>query len=941
MRVFKIVLTLLLTSSFLTSIGQTGFISGIVLDEENGMEIIAASVYVKTTQQGVYTKWDGSFFFEDVPVGNHEIEIKYLSYTSKIITVEVKANDTTKVNVTLKSEAKTLGTAVVKAERITNTEQAVVLEIRNSQQVVSGVSKEQMAKSQDNNAAQVISRVPGVTVVENRFVMIRGLSERYNNVMINNVIAPSTEVDRRTFSFDLIGSGSLDRMLIFKSGSADLPGDFAGGIIKLYTIDAVSKNYTNIKIGYGHRMGTTFTPYLQSQGSKTDMLGFDNGFRALPGSFPTTGYFQDLPRNSQQRTDAAHDLPNNFVTKQRMAIPDFSIGLDMGRVFTFRGIKISAINNINYSVSYQNFSREFNRYFDWSDQSLPITKRFAFTDENYQQDVKINILSNWVFELNAKNKIKFKNLFNQIGENETIVRSGEDFIQRPNDDLRNYLLGYRSRTIYTSQLEGTHILKDNHVMNWVAGFSYMGESEPDLRRFRTFRPRNSPAEAGYQMQLPPSSNLFETGRYFGGMNEFSFSQGLDYAIKLDDKKNGKKINFGYYVDYKTRNFDSRYFSYLYPGFADPAEGERIKRLPLDQIFSNDNVKAKDGLILEEGTRPIDSYSASNFLSSTYVNYVLPINRFTFTTGARLEYNIQSLLSRDDFDTIEVNNPISSPLPFLSINYDINKNSLVRFGYSRTVNRPEFRELAPFLFYDYKMEAGRIGNRDLKTATIDNLDLRYEYYPRSGETISIGTFYKNFINPIENKTIITTEQPTFTYINADKAFNYGVELELRKSLKGLTKNKFIDDLSVNINGSLIYSQVDLGSTAVAQQQVRPLQGQSPYIINTAMSYNNEKKGISVTAVYNMFGDRIFSVGDVLFPTIYERSRHSLDLTVNIKANDRLTFKMGVQNILNAPFRFYEDSDRNEIINTKDNPIVVFRRGSYFSFSASYNIHKNSK
>jgi outer membrane receptor protein involved in Fe transport len=228
---------------------------------------------------------------------------------------------------------------------------------------------------------------------------------------------------------------------------------------------------------------------------------------------------------------------------------------------------------------------------------------------------------------------------------------------------------------------------------------------------------------------------------------------------------------------------------------------------------------------------------------------------------------------------------------------------------------------------------------LKTATIDNFDFRYEYYPRGGETVSVGAFYKNFTNPIENRTIVTTEQPTFSYINADKAFNYGVELELRKSLLGVTNYAFLNKLSVNVNFSYIISQVDLGETAVAQARVRALQGQSPYIFNSAISYNDEKNKLAVTAVYNIFGDRIFSVGDVIFPTIYELSRHSFDLTINKKVGERLTFKIGAQDLLNFPFRFFEDSDRNEKITSDDNPIVVYRRGSIVSFSMSYDLSRS--
>ena len=926
-------------------LGQKGVIKGLITDSTNSMEIIGAAVKVAGTDLGVITNFDGAFIISNVPVGKATLEISFISYATKRITVNVTAEDTVFVKTTLASNEIMLKAAVIKAERLTNTQEAVLFEIRDASQVVSGISSQQIHKSQDNNAAQVMQRVPGVTIMDNRFVMIRGLSERYNNIMINNVIAPSTEVNKRTFSFDLIPSGALDRMMVYKSGSAELPGDFAGGVIKVYTVENIEERFFKIGIGTGIRAGTTFNPYYQSQGSSTDFLGFDNGFRAIPDQFPSTRNLQNSPRNSQLRQDAAHSLPNNFQTSSSTAVPDFSFGISFGEKFNIGKVQVTGINSVGYSQSYQYYKRDFHRYFEWVDEEQPIIKRFEFEDDTYEKQVKINALSNWTFKFNNKHKIKFKNLFNQIGENETIIRNGEDFIQRPGDELRNYLLGYRSRSIYSGQLEGIHEFTDRKNLSWVIGSSYLKEDEPDLRRFRTFRPEgvHSNETEGFQMQLPPSSNLFETGRYYGKLNEYSINHGTDYTYNLDNrKKDGKKIKVGYYTDSRSRSFSSRYMSYLYPGFFDPAEGERIRRLPLDEIFSPENIKTENGLILEEGTRPIDEYTASNHLAAAYIGFNLPINtKWSTSVGFRGEYNVQSLQSRDDATIIEVNNPIFSSLPFLNLSYNISKNSIVRVAYGRTVNRPEFRELAPFLYYDYKMEAGVIGNPNLKTATIDNLDLRYEFYPRPGETISLGSFYKKFTNPIENRTIITTESPQFTFINADAAFNYGFELELRKSLQGLTSSKILNNFSFNINSSVIWSQVDLGATAVAQDQIRPLQGQSPYIINAAVYYNDEKRNLSVSAVYNIIGERIYSVGDVLFPTIYELPRNSIDLTITKRISKQVTFKMGFQDLLNAPFRFYQDSNRDGKITESDDPVFTLRRGTYSSFSLAVDLYKTKK
>ncbi len=942
MRAFlTFALVIALMGSLFAQATPNGILAGIIIDGSAKEPIIGANILIEGTDLGTATDFDGFYAINNIPAGKYNIRITYLGYDPVFMSnVEVKPGEKFTLDVVMSPSAVVLNEITTTATRKTNTVQAVLLEVRQAKQVVSGVSSQQIARSQDNNAAQVMSRIPGVTIIEGRFVMIRGLSERYNNVMINNVVAPSTEVDKRTFSFDLISTSALDRMLVYKSGAAEFPGDFAGGVIKLFTNEEVESNFTRLNLGVGYRVGTTLQPHWQSKGSATDFLGFDSGFRSLPSTFPTTNTLKDTPRNSKLRQEAAHTLPNNFQALESTAMPDYSLGLSFGRNMSLGGKALSTVTTINYSTSYQHYQRDFFRYFEWVDRTQPILQRFSYDDRGYEKQNRITIMSNWKWRLNERNRITFKNLFNQIGENETILRNGFDFIQRPNDNLSNYLLGYRSRSIYTGQLEGNHELSALSNLRWVAGGSFLRELEPDMRRFRTFRPKNQ-GDQNYIMQLPPSSNLFDTGRYYGDLMEFSANHGMDYTRKLPGLgSKGAALKAGYYVDYRNRDFDSRYLSYLYPGFFNPDTLRNLERLPLDEIFSKENIRTVDGFVIEEGTRGIDSYKANSFTSAGYISGEASISRLDITGGMRTEYNVQEIQTTDDVvGRLVVNNPVLSILPFANLGLNLTDKSLLRMAYSRTVNRPEFRELAPFVFYDYKLEAGRFGNPNLVTASIQNFDLRYEMYPRVGETFSMGAFYKHFVNPIENKTIITTEQPQFSYINADFARSYGVEVEVRKSLRGITGSPFLDRFSVNANASIIRSSVDLGSSAVAQDRVRPLQGQSPYIVNVALYYEEPVGQMSASLVYNIFGNRIFSVGDVLFPTIYELSRNSLDFTIAKRVN-KVSYKLGIQNILDAPYRFFEDSDRNEKItlNGNDNPVFTFRRGQLAGVSVSFDLNK---
>ena len=919
------------------AMAQKGVLKGVVLDKETRETLIGAQVWLVGTDYRGVTDIDGNFKINDIPVGNYQVEADYMFYNKYASEVTIKAQEETIINPELEPKVVSVGEVEIVAEKRTNSDAAVLVETKEAKAVVSAISREQIARSTDRTAAEAMQRIPGITIVDSRFALIRGVNTRYNSVVINNVVAPSTEIDRRTFSFDMIPSSSLDRMVIYKTASPEYPGDFAGGVIRLYTVSQVDKDFLNLKIETGYRNGTTFQDYYQSKGSGTDIFGFDNGFRTLPENFPTRDVLVNQGPTSTLRQSAARSLENNYTAQLQQGMPNFGLGLNFGKTFKFGGVKkLSTVNSINYSQSYQSFERNFHRYQIWTNFETPIDEWFEYVDNVYQKENRINIMSNWSLTLSNNSRIKFSNLLNQVGENETIIRRGQNYFQRPGEDQENYLLGYKSRTIYSGQLEGIHEVGpgSKNKLNWVLGGSYLGELEPDLRRFRRFKDEDS---TDFVNVFSPSSNLFDNSRYYGDLNEFTVSNGVNYTQDISKSEENKNLlKAGYYFDYRSREFTSRYFSTTYPGFFDPNAFDELTALPLDQIFAPENYLTQDGFILQEGTRPIDAYTANNTLVAAFVSTDLNFNHLNISGGLRTEYNIQRMNSRDDFGLIVVDNPVLSVLPSLNLAYAVNTKNLFRLAYGRTVNRPEFRELAPFLFYDYKLESSRVGNPNLKTANIDNLDFRYENYPRPGETFSFGVFYKRFTNPIEDRLIVTTEQSSLTFVNADFAYAYGAEIELKKSLKNITSSTFLDKISINLNASYIFSRVDLGETATAQDRVRSLQGQAPYIVNAALYYTNNAKQINASVIYNIYGRNIFAVGDVSFPTMFELERNSLDLTVSKTLKGGVVLKGAVQNILDAPYRFYQDSNRNGAIDDIDHVIINFRRGTLVTFSVQFDL-----
>ncbi len=912
-------------------------VNGIVQDSITKKIIKNANIKVLGTLIDTTTDTEGKFNFL-VAAGEYEliINVKNIEKYRSKITVKEGENLSLNKIVIQGNEVENIGTAKIKVVKKTNTAKAVIQEVKKAQEVVSAISEQEIKQTTATDAAKVAARVPGVTLMENRFIMLRGLSQRYNSVQINNINAPSTEVDKRAFSFDLVPSNMLDKVLIYKSGSAELAGDFAGGVIKLYTKSNVEKDFLTVNIGLGYRVGTTFKTRLNNNiSSGSDLLGYDNGQRKLPIGLP-----ESLAGVSQSTSILyGKQFENNYALNSTTAPLDFGFGIGFGKEIILNKLKkkkLFSINNIGYSTSYQAYNAKRYRYqFDQTDY---VRQMFNYNDENYAVESKINVLSNWIYSPNKKSTYSFKNMFNQIGENETTIRTGVNPTERPNDEWKNYGFHYTSRSIYFGQLEGVNKLnKMNDKLSYTAGYSFIKRNEPDFRRFRTFKAIGSNDD--YTLQIQGPASLFDAARFYSNLNENTKSGTVNYEKNFKNSFDTAKnivLKIGAYAEDKQRDFSARWLSYSYTGNPNAA----LLKLPINEIFNSDNVST-NGFKIAEGTNPSDKYDANNTLAAAYSGLTMPLGRLNVVIGARVEHFSQTLKSATNNDKVDVNLTNTNLLPSLNTAYYINDKSLVRLTYCRTINRPEFRELAPFVYYDFMYDLNVVGNPNLKIATIDNVDARYEIYPTSSETISVGAFYKKFKNPIENYVQPVGLSPQFTLQNASSATNYGAEIEVRKSLDKISQNNLIKNLSLVLNASYIFSQVDLGKdSTLSQAQKRPLQGQSPYIVNFSVFYNNDKKGLNANISYNVFGKRIAFVGNTIFPTVYEMPRHAIDLTFSKNVGKKLSLKFSVSDVLNFQNRLWQDTNNDGKIDFKkgrtDHELLNFRRGQMVSFGVSYKI-----
>ncbi len=569
---------------------QTGTLKGNIIDSLAKESIIGATVFLEELKLGGVTDLDGNYIINSIPQGNHIITISFTGYSTKKITnVKIEDGKITTLNLGLREDVDNAGEVIITAERETGSELSMISAIKASEQVAVGVSSEQIAKAQDRDASQVIRRLPGVSLVENRFVMVRGLSQRYNAVMVNDILTPSSEVDIKAFSFDVVPSSVIDRLFIYKSGAGELPGEFAGGVIKIYTKNAPEENFTNLSLGTGIRLGTTFNSALKIQGSATDMLGFDNGYRQLPSSFPAT---LSSSLSSEQRAVFAQQLPNNWLAQNTNISPDVRIGFNMGRRFKIGGIKVGNMTSVNYSnVNLYTPDVKLNNYgaFDEATQQTQILGKNE--DKIFSTTTRLGVLHNWWFKLNDNHSIEFKNLFNQMGFSETTQRQNTRFDN--GSEAMNYSYRYEQRSILTSQLVGKHSTNGGKFnINWVLGYSFTNRKEPDWRRFTTSRALGS--NDAYTFAIPGSPNAFQASRFYSNLNENVLTNAInvEYKIGKKDDPNPIKVRAGSYVELKNRSFNARVFSYLNAPNANTTELTNIRVLPFDQIFANQNVNGQ-------------------------------------------------------------------------------------------------------------------------------------------------------------------------------------------------------------------------------------------------------------------------------------------------------------------------------------------------------------
>lgn len=865
-------------------------IKGKVTDSTTGEPLIGATVQIDGTTKAAATDIDGLFAFSGLDENaNYTLTIKYISYkTKKIDGVRAEAQSQV-IEIKLTPDEQTLNEITVTGVARKNTEIAVIQMTKSSPVIVSNISAQEITKTQDTNAGEVIRRVPGVSLIDDKFVMVRGLSQRYNNVWINGGAVPSSEADSRAFSFDLIPSSQIDNMQIVKTPSPEYPADYTGGFITITTKDIPAENTAELSVGGNWNDITSFSDFKYAKGSGTDFLGFDSGMRGLNGGINSTlnsiaGNGVDLLNNH---------LNNDWRVRNMNPVGDLKLSGSLGRRWKLGDRQLGMIAAFNYSNEYRKYENMQNNLFGVYDADKDQSNYLRYSvDDQYNHNVRLGAMLNFtLLSADGNSKYQLKNIFNQIGNDRYTWREGLS-AQSDNENSAEYY--YRSRTTYNGQITGKHTFALDEL-DWSASYSYANRNVPDRRRYLI----NDALEPGV-MQLTSPNDI---SREWTKLDEHIVSAAVNDKHDFKFGSFTPSLKFGAYGEYRTRKYTTRDFIYNWNAASNTLP-DGFRQNDLSEMLSDENYFGADRLYLLEEQHMRNNYKGNNYLGAGYFAANIPLGNFNIYAGLRYEYDHMELITntRDNAESpFSHNYEYNDLFPSVNTTYKINDQHQLRLSYGKTVNRPEFREVSPSVFYDFDLASNVQGNTDLKPCYIQNVDFRYEFYPSKGEIISIAAFYKYFDSPIEwTYTVTGGTSLVYSYMNAQRANNYGIELDIRKDLSFIGLPGF----SWSFNGALIKSRVKF--EAGSKEEDRPMQGQSPYLVNTGLFYKNDKLQLDVALLYNRIGKRIIGVGRsegttsgneaLRVPDSYEMPRDVIDLSASKKFGNHWELKLSIRDLL---------------------------------------------
>lgn len=962
--------------------GASGILEGKVLDASSGEPLIGAKVKAQDTKYETKVGLDGTYELP-LPPGTYTIRISADDFDALVVSnVAIEKDEAETLNRELTPMAGGIQVFEVVAEAPKETEGARLQQRKKATQSQDIMSRDEIEKSGGGSTSNVARRIVGATVIDGRFVFVRGLGHRYGNTLFDRARVPSPEPELRTIPLDIFPSGALSGITVIKTATPDIPADFAGGSTQLEARSVPEEFVFDVGAEIGVNTATTGRTMRTSKGFfGADAFGFGNLPRALPDVLPRDTKVQrgllDDNFNPVWSDEDIRRFGNAFNLDTRAASatapPNWSLKTTIGNGWeTKKSGRLGFTVGLAYGNKHQSV-RESLRIFAVRDDDMDPdtfenpdldteTPQIDYTSLKTTYSVDWSALFAGGWKIDDNNDIKATVFYSRDAQDE--AREFNGTAQRVLGDAyaKNTRLRYIMRSILFTRLGGEHVApaaKDLEI-DWFGSYSQARRDDPSMREMLFNTEADNPVDSDYFIVNANATQLFLD------LVDHTESGALDMALPF--KQWGQldsKLKWGAWIEGKQREFLGRRFVFASTQGVPPPFG--TGNVLIGNVGSG---LPSEGLpfYINETTRDTESYEASQEVYAGYAMIDLPLVRWLrLVGGVRFE---ASNIETDPFspfgDPIDPNYHARLEdrdwLPSVSLIFPVRNDMNVRISGYETLARPEFRELVPFRFLDFVGGIAVFGDPTLVSTRIWNADARWEWFPSASEVLAVSAFYKYFDDPIERVMNAQATQQSFR--NVEVAHNIGGELEARKNLEflaGSGKNATTDaekerhsraqsilaDFSIGVNFAYTYSRVELGdlvqmcasimdpteqlrcSLDRSTSRSRPLQGQSPFVVNGWLSYDNEKTGTNTRLLYNVFGRRIHTVGSSGMPDVYEEPVHGLDFVLNQRVYDGFGMEFGVQNMLNSPVRLSQTTDI-------DGRVYTYRylRGVTFTLGASY-------
>lgn len=749
----------------------------------------------------------------------------------------------------------------------TKTGEVAIMESRRQAAVVSdSISSEEIRKTPDSSAAGVVERLTGVTLLGDKYVFVRGLGERYSGTTINGSTVPTTETDKRVVPLDLFPAKLLDSVNVVKTYTPDKPGDFGSGTVEMTTTQFPSSQTFRLTIGTGYQSGTTGGRFRRYNGGLS-RLG--DGGQSMPSTLPSEFLERRGALNSSGFTPEELQVIGRSMAgdwtgrEESSASPATDLALTYGNTFGRLGVVLSAVSNHGYDTV-----QDEQRFFGVDEDVLVAINDYNLT--SYRESASTGLVGNFSARINDQNRVYLNSVFTRDASSED--RFQEGLQSNTGGEIRDTRVRYQLEEILSSRLHGEHNLSGpalGSLFEWHLALS-SATNDSDLRE-NIYR-ETDPGVFSLQTAYSDSGKI----EYFNLADEVR-QGGLEYSMFFAEPQGSwsGSVKVGLERQERVRDFAARRFRFT---TSNPQQFN-LTGTP-DEIFTVGNIRV-GGFEIREFTGLNDAYDADHDVDAGYVMTDLSLGKWRLIGGARYERSNQRVTTFNPFDTANEVNSIHEDediLPSINVVYALQPRTNLRFAYGRSVNRPEFRELSPFVFTEVSGGRSVAGNPDLVQATLDGLDLRWETFPGSGDVVAASLFYKQITNPIE-RIVQPSGDYRLSFVNAESAELYGIELEFRRSLESISPA--LRFWSVNANYAHIQSDVTVGQHqfSVVTSTERPLEGQSDNVGNLALQFLHPVRGTMFRILGAYSGERLTEAGAFGLPDTYEASFTSFDVVLS--------------------------------------------------------------